>query len=59
MMLEFLGEPAAAAAVEEAIRRALTEKHLPSLGADSGLKTSEIGDLLARLTAASFAGVAG
>ena len=55
MMLAFLGESAAAAAVEDAIRRALVERHLPSLGADSGLKTSEIGDLLARLVAESFA----
>jgi 3-isopropylmalate dehydrogenase len=59
MMLEFLGETAAAQAVEEAIRRALVDKHLPSLGADSGLKTSEIGDLLARLAGSNLAGVAG
>ncbi len=58
MMLTFLGEPLAATAVEEAIRRAVVEKHLPSLGADSGLKTTEIGDLLARLTAESFSAIA-
>jgi 3-isopropylmalate dehydrogenase len=58
MMLDFLGEATAAAAVEEAIRRALVERHVPSLGADSGLSTSEIGDLLARLAASAFEAVA-
>jgi 3-isopropylmalate dehydrogenase len=58
MMLEFLGEATAAAAVEEGIRRALVERHLPSLGADSGLTTSAIGDLLSQLTAESFEAVA-
>ncbi len=57
MMLAFLGETVAAAAVEEAIRRALVERHLPTLSAASGLSTTEIGDLLARLTAESFATV--
>lgn len=58
MMLDFLGESTAAAAVEEAIRRAVVERHLPSLGADSGLSTRAIGDLLADLTAQSFEAVA-
>jgi 3-isopropylmalate dehydrogenase len=58
MMLDFLGESTAAAAVEEAIRRAIVERHLPSLGADSGLSTQAIGDLLAELTAQSFEAVA-
>jgi 3-isopropylmalate dehydrogenase len=58
MMLDFLGETAAAAAVEDAIRRVLVERHLPSLGADSGKTTAEIGDLMVRLTAQSFEAVA-
>lgn len=47
MMLDFLGEPAAAAAIESTIASLLSSKRIPSLDASSGLKTSEIGDLVA------------
>jgi len=58
LMLDFLGEAQAAAALEGAIRRALVERQVPSLGADSGLSTSAIGDLMAQLAASSFETVA-
>ncbi|MBI3271084.1 MAG: 3-isopropylmalate dehydrogenase [Planctomycetes bacterium] len=55
MLLDHLGLAAAAAAVEGAVRTLLVSKRIPSLGADSGLKTDQIGgmvlDELARATA--------
>jgi 3-isopropylmalate dehydrogenase len=51
MMLEFLGETAGAGAIEAALRQALVERRVPSLGADSGLGTDEIGDIIRTLTA--------
>lgn len=47
MMLEFLGERRAADAVEKTIEHLLASKRIPSLDASSGLKTSEIGDMVA------------
>jgi 3-isopropylmalate dehydrogenase len=47
LMLEVLGEAEAARAVESAIADALTSGALPGLGADTGLTTAAIGDLLA------------
>jgi 3-isopropylmalate dehydrogenase len=58
LMLDFLGEAQAAAALEGAIRRALVERQVPSLGADSGLSTAAIGDLMAQLAASAFETVA-
>jgi len=53
MMLEYLGESAAAGAVESTIAGLLSSKRIPSLDAGSGLKTSEIGDMIvAQLSAA-------
>ena len=46
MMLEYLGEGAAANAVESTIAGLLSSKRIPSLDASSGLKTSEIGDMV-------------
>lgn len=46
MMLDFLGEKEAANAVEGAIARLLSSKRIPSLGADSGLSTTQIGDMV-------------
>ncbi len=54
MMLDFLGEKPAAQAIERAIRRALVERLVPTLGTDSGLSTNEIGDLIVRLVDETF-----
>jgi len=48
MMLDYLGETRAAAAVESTIASLLRSRRIPSLDASSGLKTSEIGDLVAQ-----------
>jgi 3-isopropylmalate dehydrogenase len=47
MMLDYLGEQRAAEAIEATIRDLLSSKRIPSLDASSGLKTSEIGDMVA------------
>ncbi|MDQ6767339.1 MAG: 3-isopropylmalate dehydrogenase [Candidatus Eremiobacteraeota bacterium] len=47
MMLEYLGETRAAQAIEDSIAGLLASKQIPSLDASSGLKTSQIGDLIA------------
>jgi 3-isopropylmalate dehydrogenase len=47
LLLDFIGEKEAGAAVEAAIAGALREKRIPSLSANCGLSTSGIGDLLA------------
>jgi 3-isopropylmalate dehydrogenase len=46
MMLAYLGESAAAARVEDAVAGLLRSKRVPSLGTDSGLSTSQVGDLV-------------
>ncbi len=46
MMLDYLGETAAAQAIEETIADLLASKKIPSLDASSGLKTSEVGDMV-------------
>ena len=53
MMLDYLGEKSAAARIEAAVAGLLRSKRLPSLGADSGFRTDQIGDLvLGELTGA-------
>ena len=47
MMLDYLGETNAAAAIETTIASLLSNLKIPSLDASSGLKTSEIGDMVA------------
>ena len=47
LLLDFLGEREAAAAVESAVAESLKSRRIPDLGANCGLSTSEIGDLLA------------
>jgi len=47
MMLDFLGEFAAAAAIETAIAALLRSRRIASLDAASGLSTSQVGDLIA------------
>jgi 3-isopropylmalate dehydrogenase len=49
MMLAHLGEKAAAAALESAIMKALASGKLGDLSASSGVKTTEVGDLVASL----------
>ena len=52
MMLDFLGESRAADRVEESIARLLRSGRIPSVDARSGLRTDEVGDLVAREIAA-------
>jgi len=47
MMLDFLGERAAAQAIERSIAELLRSRRIPSLDASSGLSTSQVGDLIA------------
>jgi 3-isopropylmalate dehydrogenase len=47
MMLDYLGERRAADAIEATIASLLSSKRIPSLDASSGLKTSQIGDIVA------------
>lgn len=47
MMLDYLGEHRAAAAIDATIGSLLAGKRIPSLDASSGLKTSDIGDMVA------------
>jgi 3-isopropylmalate dehydrogenase len=53
MMLDYLGEARAARRIEEAVTGLLQSRRIPSLGSDSGLKTSEIGDLVLEVLARS------
>jgi 3-isopropylmalate dehydrogenase len=46
MMLDYLGEPASARRIEDAVAGLLSSKRLPSLGTDSGFGTTQIGDLV-------------
>jgi 3-isopropylmalate dehydrogenase len=46
MMLDYLGEKRAAQRVEETVAGLLRSKRIPSLGSDSGLGTSAVGDLV-------------
>jgi 3-isopropylmalate dehydrogenase len=47
MMLDFVGEKAAAARIEQAVARLLASGAIPSVDARSGLSTSVVGDLVA------------
>jgi 3-isopropylmalate dehydrogenase len=46
MMLDYLGEKGAATRIEDAVAGLLRSKRLPSLGTDSGMSTSQLGDLV-------------
>ncbi|HET9233556.1 MAG TPA: isocitrate/isopropylmalate family dehydrogenase, partial [Candidatus Eisenbacteria bacterium] len=46
MMLDYLGETRGAARIEETVAGLLRSKQISSLGSDSGLSTSEIGNLV-------------
>jgi 3-isopropylmalate dehydrogenase len=56
MMLDFLGEPAAAKRVEDAVVRLLRSRRLPNLGMDSGVGTDQVGDLVLAELAGAAAG---
>ncbi|MBI3096781.1 MAG: 3-isopropylmalate dehydrogenase [Planctomycetes bacterium] len=58
MMLEHLGEREAAQAIDDAIARLLTSKEIPSLGTDSGLSTTGIGDRVVAALGGKAAGAA-
>ena len=49
MLAEYLGEEKAGKAIEDAIKKALGEKIISSLAADGTHKTSEQGDIIAKL----------
>lgn len=58
MMLDYLGETAAAQAIEASIASLLATKRVPSLDASSGLTTSAVGDMVcAELNSAAGASV--
>src|SRR5437867_2740767 len=46
MLLDYLGETRAAARIEETVAGLLRSKRIPSLASDSGLSTSQVGDLV-------------
>ena len=46
MMLDYVGETAAGAAIESTIAALLSSKKIPSLDASSGLSTSQVGDMV-------------
>jgi len=46
MMLDYLGEKRTAQRIEETVAGLLRSKRIPSLGSDSGLSTSAVGDLV-------------
>ncbi|MBI2323181.1 MAG: 3-isopropylmalate dehydrogenase [Chloroflexi bacterium] len=46
MLLDYVGERPAADGLQRSVRRLLESKRIPSLGTDSGLTTSQIGDLV-------------
>ena len=47
MMLDYVGETAAAATIESTIASLLSSRRIPSLDAGSGLSTSDVGDMIA------------
>jgi 3-isopropylmalate dehydrogenase len=51
MMLNHLGETAAALLIEEAIAEAVVSRRIPSVSARSGMGTNEVGDVVADLVA--------
>jgi 3-isopropylmalate dehydrogenase len=46
MMLDYLGEARAAARIEETVAGLVRTRKIPSLGSDSGLSTTQVGDLV-------------
>jgi 3-isopropylmalate dehydrogenase len=59
MMLDFLGEKTAAQRVESALANLLSSRRIPSLGTDSGLSTTQQGDLVVEAMESKAATVAG
>lgn len=46
MMLDHLGHPASATRIESAVANLLLTRRIPSVGADSGLSTRQVGDMV-------------
>ena len=46
MLLEHVGQKKAAAAIQDAVQRLIESRRIPDLSAQSGLKTTEIGDMV-------------
>jgi 3-isopropylmalate dehydrogenase len=46
MMLDYLGEARAAQRIEDAVTGLIRSRRIPSLGSDSGVSTSAVGDLV-------------
>ncbi len=55
MMLDYLGETRAAARIEETVAGLLRSKRIPSLGSDSGLSTSAVGNLVVEALSSTVA----
>jgi 3-isopropylmalate dehydrogenase len=47
MLLEYIGEREASELIERAVTNLLSSRRIPSVGADSGLSTTEIGEMVA------------
>ncbi len=55
MMLDYLGQKSSAKRIEDAVSDLLVTRKIPSLGANSGLSTSQIGDLVSDAVSRSVA----
>jgi 3-isopropylmalate dehydrogenase len=55
MMLDYLGHKPASKRIEDAVSGLLISRKIPSLGANSGLSTSQIGDFVSEAVARSVA----
>lgn len=53
MLLDFIGEPTAAEAIEQAVRELLVDGQIESIGTDSGLSTQQMGDMVSAKVASS------
>ncbi len=49
MLLDHVGEKAAADRIEAAVKKLIDSKRIPSIGTDSGVPTDKIGDMVAEL----------
>jgi 3-isopropylmalate dehydrogenase len=53
MLLDFVGEPTAAEAIEQAVQELLVDGQIRSIGTDSGLSTEQMGDMVSAKVASS------
>ena len=47
MLLNHVGEPEAAARIDRAVENLIVSKRIPDLSSRAGLKTDEVGDMIA------------